>query len=172
MSAQAPRVSAVMSVYNGDEHLREAIHSILGQTFADFELVIVDDGSIDETVEVVTRRRPARVVASSGSTGAILVKRGLLSVALRQPSVIRGWALRIVTEHLFRSIVREAWFIRPTDPLSRRARLARAWLDFSRRYPEALTPRRRLRLGTQLMLGLRSGALTRLQEPDVRGGDR
>ncbi len=134
--------------------------------------MIVDDGLTDETAEVVTLQRLALAVASNGLTRAILVKRGLLSAALRQPSFIRGWALRIVTEHLFRSIVREAWFTRPTDPLSCRVRLTRAWLDFSRRYPEALTLRRRLRLGAQLMLGLRSGALTRLQEPDVRGGYR
>ena len=83
VSARAPRVSVVMSVYKGDGHLREAIHSILGQTFADFELVIVDDGSTDETAEVVTRQRLALVVASNGLTRAILVKRGLLSAALR-----------------------------------------------------------------------------------------
>jgi cellulose synthase/poly-beta-1,6-N-acetylglucosamine synthase-like glycosyltransferase len=172
VSAQVPRISAVMSVYNGENHLREAIDSILGQTLADFEFLIIDDGSTNETAEVVTRQRLALVLASSGLTRAILVKRGLLSAALRRLSVIRGWALRIVTAHLFRPIVREAWFTRPTDPLSRRARLARAWLDFSRRYPDVLTPRRRLRLVAQLMLGLRSETLTRFHEPDVRGGDR
>jgi len=87
-------------------------------------------------------RRLARVVASSGSTGVTLVKRGFLSAVFRLPPDIRRWALPIVTKHLFQSIVREAWFTLSTDPLSRRVRPTRAWLDFSRRYPDTLTPRR------------------------------
>jgi hypothetical protein len=43
------KVSVVMSVYNGERYLREAIDSILGQTFRDFEFIIVDDGSTDGT---------------------------------------------------------------------------------------------------------------------------
>ena len=43
----APRVSVVMSVYNGEKYLGEAIESILNQTFSDFEFIIIDDGSLD-----------------------------------------------------------------------------------------------------------------------------
>ena len=42
-----PVVSVIMTVYNGEKYLAEAIESILSQTFADFELLIVDDGSTD-----------------------------------------------------------------------------------------------------------------------------
>lgn len=44
-----PTVSIVMSVYNGQRYLCEALNSLLEQTLQDFELVIVDDGSTDET---------------------------------------------------------------------------------------------------------------------------
>lgn len=42
-----PKVSVIMSVYNGKSYLPEAIESILHQTFDDFEFIIVDDGSTD-----------------------------------------------------------------------------------------------------------------------------
>ncbi len=44
-----------MSVYNGNQYLEESIESILNQTFADFEFIIIDDGSIDSSWEIVTR---------------------------------------------------------------------------------------------------------------------
>jgi glycosyltransferase involved in cell wall biosynthesis len=53
MGEPTPLVSVVMAVYNGQAYLREAIDSILGQTFRDFEFVIVNDGSTDETEAVV-----------------------------------------------------------------------------------------------------------------------
>lgn len=48
-----PRVSVVMSVYNGERYLAAAIDSILQQTFSDFELLIVDDGSNDNSAAMI-----------------------------------------------------------------------------------------------------------------------
>ena len=42
-----------MSVYNGEKYLAEAIESILGQTFTDFEFIIINDGSSDRSVEII-----------------------------------------------------------------------------------------------------------------------
>jgi len=52
ISPPAPKVSIGMPVYNGAAFLEPAIISILNQTFADFELVISDNGSTDRTAEI------------------------------------------------------------------------------------------------------------------------
>ena len=48
-----PKVSVLMSVYNGADFLDESIESILKQTFNDFEFIIIDDGSTDESYEII-----------------------------------------------------------------------------------------------------------------------
>lgn len=50
-----PRLSVIMPVYNAAPFLSEAIESILGQTFARFELIIVDDQSTDGSREIIAR---------------------------------------------------------------------------------------------------------------------
>ncbi len=50
-----PVVSVLMTAHNREDYIAESIESVLAQTFTDFELIVVDDGSTDGTVEVVTR---------------------------------------------------------------------------------------------------------------------
>jgi glycosyltransferase involved in cell wall biosynthesis len=52
VKTDTPLVSIALPVYNGAETLAAAINSILMQTFEDWELIIVDDGSLDNSVEV------------------------------------------------------------------------------------------------------------------------
>lgn len=56
-----PRVSVVMSVYNEERYVAEAIDSILQQTFRDFEFVIIDDGSVDHTPMVLKNYHDPRL---------------------------------------------------------------------------------------------------------------
>ena len=42
-----PKLSVIVPVYNTEKYLRECVDSILSQTFTDFELILVDDGSTD-----------------------------------------------------------------------------------------------------------------------------
>ncbi len=49
----SPKISVLMSVFNGEKYLRQAVDSILEQTFGDFEFLIVDDGSTDSTLEIL-----------------------------------------------------------------------------------------------------------------------
>ncbi len=50
-----PAVSVIMPAYNSAEHIEMSVRSILNQTFADFELIVVDDTSSDETFDILTR---------------------------------------------------------------------------------------------------------------------
>lgn len=60
-SAQ-PLVTVLMSVYNAAVYLREAIDSILKQSFVDFEFLIYNDGSTDATAEIVRSYSDSRIV--------------------------------------------------------------------------------------------------------------
>ena len=65
-----PAVSVVMTVHNGEPWTSEAIDSVLKQSFDDFELLIVDDGSSDATPQVLQRITDPRVrVISQPQTG-------------------------------------------------------------------------------------------------------
>lgn len=48
-----PLISVILPVYNGEEHLTECIESVLSQTFNDFEFIIVDDASTDNTPQIL-----------------------------------------------------------------------------------------------------------------------
>ena len=48
-----PRISIIMGVYNGERFLREAIESILKQTYSDFEFIICNDCSTDNSMEII-----------------------------------------------------------------------------------------------------------------------
>lgn len=62
MVAGEKKITVLMPVYNGAAYLREAIDSILNQTFPYFEFLIIDDGSSDHTVEIVRSYDDQRIV--------------------------------------------------------------------------------------------------------------
>lgn len=55
MSNLHPRISVVMSCFNAGKFLAEAIESVLQQTFTDFEFILIDDGSTDDTLDIIKR---------------------------------------------------------------------------------------------------------------------
>jgi hypothetical protein len=77
-------VSVVLPVYNGERWLRESVQSVLGQTFRDFELIAIDDGSTDDSPRVLAELAAAdsrvRVHTNPRNLGLI-------------PSLNRGFAL-------------------------------------------------------------------------------
>jgi len=62
MTAAIPKVTVVMPVYNGADYIGEAIESVLKQTFTDFELLIINDGSTDDTTKVVRSYNDPRII--------------------------------------------------------------------------------------------------------------
>jgi glycosyltransferase involved in cell wall biosynthesis len=56
-----PRVSVIIPTYNRSMFLRAAIASVLGQTFQDFEIVVIDNGSKDDIQEIVTEFKDRRI---------------------------------------------------------------------------------------------------------------
>ena len=108
--------------------------------------------------------------SSALAAGHARFARWLWDYTLRRPEETRAWAVPIVAEHLFRSTLLEAWLTPPDDPVHRRVRLVRTWRELTAACPAAATVRRRLRIAAQLAAGLRSGALSGLQEPELIGG--
>jgi len=56
-----PAVTVLMAVYNGERHLEESIGSVFAQTFEDFELLVVNDGSTDATTQILARQADSRL---------------------------------------------------------------------------------------------------------------
>lgn len=56
-----PKISALMSVYNNEKYIQESIESILSQSFRDFELIIVNDGSTDNTQKIIDSYKDNRI---------------------------------------------------------------------------------------------------------------
>lgn len=56
-----PTITVIMPIYNCDLYVKEAIDSILNQTFSDFEFIIIDDASTDNTVSIVKKYNDLRI---------------------------------------------------------------------------------------------------------------
>ncbi len=56
-----PLLTVVMPTYNGEKYIRAAIDSVLNQTFKNFELLIINDGSVDDTIEIISSYKDDRI---------------------------------------------------------------------------------------------------------------
>jgi len=79
-----PLVSVVLSVYNGEKYLDEAIESILNQSYENFEFIIIDDGSSDKSLEIIHSYKDKRIIVISREN------RGLVSSLNEGIEVAKG----------------------------------------------------------------------------------
>lgn len=76
MNHERPRVSVLMPVYNADQFLEESVGSILAQTYTDFELLLLDDGSKDKSLEIAKKlaKKDPRIRVLPNKTNVGIVK--------------------------------------------------------------------------------------------------
>jgi glycosyltransferase involved in cell wall biosynthesis len=76
-------VSVLMAVFNGEKYLKQAIDSILNQTFTNFELVILNDGSTDSSIQIINSYEDNRIKLFHNETnkGLIYTRNKLLNLA-------------------------------------------------------------------------------------------
>ena len=67
MPSTNPKVTILMSVYNDENFLADTIDSILIQNFKDYELLIINDGSIDKSQEIIKSYNDSRIVLFNNS---------------------------------------------------------------------------------------------------------
>lgn len=69
-----PKVSVLMSVFNGEKYLRQAMESILSQTWSDFEFIIVNDASTDDSSKIIQSYNDNRIRVISNPVNIGLTK--------------------------------------------------------------------------------------------------
>ena len=81
MSPDSPKVSVIIPVYNGEKYLAEAIESVIAQTYTDWEIIAVNDGSTDRTEEIVKKYSFVKYISSSKRRGKSNALKELIKVA-------------------------------------------------------------------------------------------
>ena len=69
------KVSVIMSAYNAEQYIKEAVDSILSQTLTDFECIVVDDGSTDRTLSILQTYGDERLIIITRENKGVVASR-------------------------------------------------------------------------------------------------
>lgn len=90
-SHRDPKVSVLMSVFNGEAYVADAIESILKQSYKDFEFIIIDDGSTDRSLEIIEHyeHSDSRIVLIRQSNQGLVAALNLGMKVAKAPLIAR-----------------------------------------------------------------------------------
>jgi len=89
MRLNNPKLTVLMPAYNAGKYIGEAIASVLNQSFTDFELLIINDGSTDDTVEIIRSFSDPRIVLISQQNKGVAAALNLGLINARSPYIAR-----------------------------------------------------------------------------------
>ncbi|HKO60326.1 MAG TPA: glycosyltransferase [Pyrinomonadaceae bacterium] len=92
MKSTGPKISVVLPVYNGERYLKLSIDSVLGQSFTDFEFIIWDDGSTDNTSTILANYSDPRIQVFSNERNLGLFTSLNKAIEKSNGPLIRLWA--------------------------------------------------------------------------------
>src|SRR5580700_7275472 len=87
---KCPEVSIIVPIYNGSAYLAETLNSLVSQTFADFELLAIDDGSKDNSSEIVRSLCDKRVRLIQKKNGGLCETLNLGIAEAKAPYIARS----------------------------------------------------------------------------------
>lgn len=103
MQSASPQISVILSVYNAEPRLDKCLQSIFGQSFRDFEIIVVNDGSTDRSLDICERYAEVdsrlRVISQSCQGRSAAYNAGIRVARGRYITVVDSYAW-IDTEHL------------------------------------------------------------------------
>ncbi len=91
-----PKISVILPAYNSQDYIEKSIESVFAQTFTDFELIIVDDGSTDGTSDIINSLSDDRIK--------------IISQSNQGPGAARNNALRVVSGEYVMFLDSDDWF--------------------------------------------------------------
>ena len=107
------KITVILPVYNGEKYIRKAVESVLNQTLSEFELIIVNDGSSDNTLDIINSYQDKRIkIINQSNQGpgasrnnALDIARGEYIMFLDSDDWFSGDAFEIAYNHIskFRS---------------------------------------------------------------------
>ena len=78
-----PKISVILPVYNSEKYIKKSVESVLNQTFTDFELIIVNDGSTDDTINILNSFSDSRIeIINQPNMGPGAARNNALDVAI------------------------------------------------------------------------------------------